>query len=86
MSRISARFADLKKQNRSGFVAFISAGDPNYDTSLEILKGLPSAGADVIELDMNVDDALKYVISMGVVAPGDAQAASAGVVAAPPGA
>jgi uncharacterized membrane protein len=41
---------------------------------------------DVIELDMNVDDALKYVISMGVVAPGDAQAASAGVVATPPGA
>ena len=56
MSRISARFAELKKQNRAGFVAFISAGDPNYDTSLEILKGLPAAGADIIELGMPFTD------------------------------
>ena len=56
MTRIAARFADLKKQNRAGFVAFISAGDPNYDTSLEILKGLPKAGADLIELGMPFTD------------------------------
>lgn len=55
-SRIAKRFAELKAQNRSGFVAFISAGDPNYETSLEILKGLPAAGADVIELGMPFTD------------------------------
>jgi tryptophan synthase alpha chain len=54
--RIAQRFAELKKQNRAGFVAFISAGDPDYDTSLEILKGLPAAGADVIELGMPFTD------------------------------
>ena len=42
MSRIANRFSELKKQNRAGFIAFISAGDPNYDTSLEILMGLPA--------------------------------------------
>ena len=56
MTRISTRFAELKKQNRAGFVAFISAGDPNLDTSLEILKGLPEAGADLIELGMPFTD------------------------------
>ncbi len=56
MSRIAARFADLKKQNRAGFVAFISAGDPDYNTSLEILMGLPAAGADIIELGMPFTD------------------------------
>jgi len=54
--RIANRFAELKKQNRAGFVAFISAGDPNYETSVEILKGLPQAGADVIELGMPFTD------------------------------
>ena len=56
MSRIAARFADLKSHNRAGFVAFVSAGDPDYDTSLKILKGLPKAGADVIELGMPFTD------------------------------
>ncbi len=56
MSRIATRFAELKKQNRAGFVAFISAGDPNYETSLEILTGLPKAGADLIELGMPFTD------------------------------
>ena len=56
MSRISARFTELKTQNRAGFVAFISAGDPDYATSLEILKGLPKAGADIIELGMPFTD------------------------------
>ena len=54
--RIAARFAELKKQNRAGFVAFITAGDPNLETSFEILKGLPAAGADVIELGMPFTD------------------------------
>ena len=56
MSRISNRFAELKKQNRAGFVAFISAGDPDYETSLEILMGLAAAGADIIELGMPFTD------------------------------
>lgn len=54
--RIAKRFAELKAANRAGFVAFISAGDPNLETSLEILKGLPKAGADVIELGMPFTD------------------------------
>ena len=56
MSRIDARFSELKKQNRAGFVAFISAGDPDYATSLKILMGLPAAGADIIELGMPFTD------------------------------
>jgi tryptophan synthase alpha chain len=56
VSRITARFAELKAQHRAGFVAFISAGDPDYATSLEILKGLPEAGADIIELGMPFTD------------------------------
>ncbi len=55
-SRIDARFAALKAENRAGFVAFVMAGDPNYDTSLEIIKGLPGAGVDVIELGMPFTD------------------------------
>jgi tryptophan synthase alpha chain len=54
--RIAQRFAELKSQNRSGFVAFVSAGDPDYATSLEILEGLPKAGADLIELGMPFTD------------------------------
>lgn len=56
MSRISDRFALLKTQNRAGFIAFISAGDPDYGTSLKILNGLPDAGADIIELGMPFTD------------------------------
>jgi tryptophan synthase alpha chain len=56
VSRIPARFAELKKQGRAGFIAFISAGDPDYNTSLEILRGLPAAGADIIELGMPFTD------------------------------
>ena len=56
MSRIAARFAELMAQQRAGFVAFISAGDPSYETSLEILRGLPKAGADIIELGMPFTD------------------------------
>ena len=55
-TRIDRRFAELKREGRSGLVAFITAGDPDYDTSLAILKGLPSAGADIIELGMPFSD------------------------------
>jgi tryptophan synthase alpha chain len=56
VSRIAARFAELKAAKRAGFVAFISAGDPDCETSLQILKGLPKAGADIIELGMPFTD------------------------------
>lgn len=47
MSRLQTRFAELKEQNRAALVTFVTAGDPDYDTSLAILKGLPAAGAEI---------------------------------------
>lgn len=55
-ARIDARFADLKKQGRAAFVAYVMGGDPDLATSLKILKGLPAAGADVIELGFPFSD------------------------------
>jgi tryptophan synthase alpha chain len=56
MSRITKRFADLKAQKRAGLVTYFMAGDPDAATSYEILKGMPAAGADVIELGMPFTD------------------------------
>jgi len=56
MTRIDKTFAALKRQGRAGLVTFITAGDPDYETSLAMLKGLPAAGADVIELGMPFSD------------------------------
>lgn len=56
MSRIAAKFADLKAQGKSAFVSFVVAGDPDYDTALEIVRGLPAAGVDIIELGMPFTD------------------------------
>jgi len=55
-SRINARFAALKAEGRAGFVAYVMAGDPTRDQSLEILRGLPAAGADIIELGFPFSD------------------------------
>lgn len=55
-ARIDVRFADLKKQGRAAFVAYVMGGDPDLATSLKILKGLPAAGADVIELGFPFSD------------------------------
>jgi tryptophan synthase alpha chain len=55
-TRIDARFAELKAEGRAALVTFVTAGDPDYDTSGAILKGLPAAGADVIELGMPFTD------------------------------
>ena len=55
-SRIERRFADLARQGRAGLVAFVTAGDPDPETSAAILDGLPAAGADVIELGMPFTD------------------------------
>ncbi len=55
-TRISTRFAELARLGRPGLVTFITAGDPDYDTSLSILKALPAAGADVIEVGVPFTD------------------------------
>ncbi|MEQ8195852.1 MAG: tryptophan synthase subunit alpha [Rhodospirillales bacterium] len=54
--RIKERFGALKRNGRGGLVTFITAGDPDPETSLEILRGLPGAGADLIELGMPFSD------------------------------
>ncbi len=55
-TRIDRRFAKLKEEGRPGLVTFITAGDPDLETSKKILLGLPKAGADVIELGMPFSD------------------------------
>jgi tryptophan synthase alpha chain len=55
-TRIDARFAQLKKEGRSAFVTFLMAGDPDPETSLAIIKAMPAAGADVIEIGMPFTD------------------------------
>jgi tryptophan synthase alpha chain len=55
-TRIDRRFAALKLEGRKGLVTFITAGDPDFETSKKILLGLPGAGADVIELGMPFSD------------------------------
>ncbi|MEL6682212.1 MAG: tryptophan synthase subunit alpha [Pseudomonadota bacterium] len=56
MSRIDAKFAELRATGRKAFVAYVMAGDPDYETGLEIVKGLPAAGVDIIELGMPFTD------------------------------
>src|SRR5260221_2859772 len=56
MTRIDARFAALKREGRAGLVTFVMGGDPDPSTSLAILKALPHAGADVIEIGMPFTD------------------------------
>jgi tryptophan synthase alpha chain len=55
-TRLSQRFAELARANRAGLVAYVMASDPDFDTSLEILRGLPAAGADIIELGFPFTD------------------------------
>lgn len=54
--RIDRRFASLKAENRAGFVTYVMAGDPDAATTLSVLKGLPAAGADLIELGFPFSD------------------------------
>ncbi len=55
-TRIDARFAELKREGRSAFITFLMAGDPDAATSLEIIKALPKAGSDIIEIGMPFTD------------------------------
>jgi tryptophan synthase alpha chain len=56
MTRIDRRFAELRAQGRAALVTFVTAGDPDPKTSLALVKALPEAGADVIELGMPFSD------------------------------
>ena len=55
-NRIDTRFASLKREGRAGFVTFVTAGDPDPKTSATIVRQLPAAGADLIELGMPFSD------------------------------
>lgn len=54
--RIDRRFAALKAEGRAAFVAYVMAGDPDAETTLQVLRGLPCAGADLIELGFPFSD------------------------------
>ena len=56
MSRIDAKFVQLRAQGKKAFVAYVMAGDPDYETGLAVTKGLPGAGVDIIELGMPFTD------------------------------
>ncbi|WP_458791581.1 tryptophan synthase subunit alpha [Yoonia sp. MH D7] len=56
MGRIDAKFAELNAAGKKAFVAYVMAGDPDYDKGLEIVKGLPAAGVDIIELGVPFTD------------------------------
>ena len=56
MTRIDTKFEHLKTSGSKAFVAYVMAGDPNYEKSLEIVKGLPEAGVDIIELGLPFTD------------------------------
>ena len=56
MTRIDAKFAELNAAGKKAFVSYVMAGDPNYETSLEVVKGLPGAGVDIIELGLPFTD------------------------------
>ena len=56
MTRIDAKFATLRQEGKKAFVAYVMAGDPDFDTSLEVVKGLPGAGVDIIELGLPFTD------------------------------
>ena len=57
-NRIDSAFARLRASNQKAFIAYISAGDPDFETSLEIIKGLADAGADIIEFGLPFSDPL----------------------------
>jgi tryptophan synthase alpha chain len=56
MGRISARFAELKRAGRGALIPYLEAWDPDHATSMEILRGMPDAGADLIEIGMPFTD------------------------------
>lgn len=75
MSRLQSCFNRMAEENRAAFVTFVTAGDPTHEASTEIVKGLPKAGADIIELGMpftdpsadgpSIDKAAQRALKMG---------------------
>lgn len=57
-NRIDAVFSKLRETDSTAFVAYVAAGDPDFDRSLEVIKGLADAGADIIELGLPFSDPL----------------------------
>ena len=55
-SRINICFSKLKKEKKAAFIAFLTSGDPNFSTSLKLLKAMPKAGVDIIEIGMPFSD------------------------------
>lgn len=55
-SRIARRFIDLKREGRAGLVTFVTAGDPDPETAMELLRRLPAVGADLLEIGMPFSD------------------------------
>lgn len=58
MNRIDAAFDRLRSEGKKAFVAYVAAGDPSFDESLKVTKGLADAGADIIELGLPFSDPL----------------------------
>jgi Tryptophan synthase alpha chain len=58
MNRIDSTFQRLRSSNEKAFVAYVAAGDPSFEASLEVIRGLADAGADVIELGVPFSDPL----------------------------
>ena len=56
MNRIENTFAGLQKNKQKAFVAYVMSGDPNYELSLDLIKGLPNSGVDIIELGLPFTD------------------------------
>jgi tryptophan synthase alpha chain len=56
MTRIDAKFSELAARGKKAFISYVMAGDPDYETSLRIVRGLPAAGVDVIELGLPFTD------------------------------
>ena len=56
MSRIQVRFAALKAEGRGALIPYLQACDPDFDTSLELLRAMPGAGADLIEIGVPFSD------------------------------
>ena len=64
MTRIDAKFAELSAAGKKAFVAYVMAGDPDYDTSLAVVRGLPAAGVDIIELGLPFTDPMADVAAL----------------------
>ena len=64
MSRIAVRFAKLRAENRKAFVAYVMAGDPDEATSLDVVRGLPAAGVDIVELGLPFTDPMADGLSI----------------------